>query len=147
MSDEESTNEGSPSMNDWNAQVIEEFRANNGVLGGPFAGASVLLLHTSGAKSGLPRINPVMYLPKETAMYVFASKGGAPTNPDWYYNLRANPHVIVEVGSETFEAVATPVEGEARDRIYAEQAAQRPQFAEYESKTSRLIPVVELVRV
>jgi len=145
VSDEESTNEGTPSMNDWNAQVIEEFRANNGVLGGPFAGATVL--HTNGAKSGLPRINPVMYLPKESAMYVFASKGGAPSNPDWYYNLRANPHVIVEVGGETFEAVATPVEGEARDRIYAEQAELRPQFAEYESNTTRVIPVVELVRV
>jgi deazaflavin-dependent oxidoreductase (nitroreductase family) len=147
VSDEETTSEAPPSLNDWNAQVIEEFRANNGVLGGPFTGATVLLLHTNGAKSGLPRVNPVMYLPKETAMYVFASKAGAPNSPDWYYNLLANPHVIVEVGGETFEAVATPLEGETRDTVYAEQAALSPQFAEYQTKTPRVIPVVELVRV
>lgn len=134
-------------MNDWNASVIAEFRANEGVLGGPFTGATVLLLHTTGAKSGEQRINPVMYLPGENSMYVFASKAGAPHNPDWYHNLLAHPHVVVEVGTETFEAVATPLEGAERDRIYAEQAKLSPQFAEYQTKTSRVIPVIELVRI
>jgi deazaflavin-dependent oxidoreductase (nitroreductase family) len=147
VSDDDVTNSTPSAVNDWNASIIAEFRANAGVLGGPFAGAPVLLLHTSGAKSGRQRVNPVMYLPKENAMYVFASKAGAPSNPDWYYNLLAHPHVIVEVGEETFEAVATPLEGEARERIYEEQAAQSPQFAEYQAKTSRVIPVIELVRI
>jgi deazaflavin-dependent oxidoreductase (nitroreductase family) len=136
-------------VNDWNKHVIEEFRANEGRLSGQFAGAPVLLLTTTGAKTGNKRTNPMMYLkPDEEAdtVYVFASKAGAATSPDWYHNLVANPTVTVELGSETFEATAAPVTGEERDRIYAEQAKRYPGFAEYEEKTTRVIPVVALTR-
>jgi deazaflavin-dependent oxidoreductase (nitroreductase family) len=133
-------------VNDWNANVIAEFRSNEGVVGGPFEGAPVLLLHTKGAKSGQIRINPMMYLDYEGKRYIFASYAGAPTHPDWYHNLVAHPEVTVEVGTETFEAIATPVTLEERDRIYPVQGALYPNFAEYETKTTRKIPVVELVR-
>lgn len=133
--------------NDWNKTIIEEFRANEGVLGGNFAGAPVLLLHTTGAKSGAERVNPMMYLSDGGRLYVFASKAGADTHPDWFHNLRANPRVSVEVGTEHFEATAMNVEGDERARIYAEQASRFPGFAEYQAKTSRVIPVVELVRL
>jgi deazaflavin-dependent oxidoreductase (nitroreductase family) len=154
-------------VNDWNAQMITEFRSNEGKLGGPFAGAPVLLLTTTGAKSGQKRVNPMMYLAEaglpgsgsEEASgdlrvssgrgdraYVFASKAGAPTNPDWYHNLLVNPRVTVERGTEKYEAVATPVTGAERDRIYAIQAERYPGFAEYQEKNTRTIPVVSLVR-
>jgi len=132
---------------DWNRKIIEEFRANEGKVGGPFEGAPVLLITTTGAKSGRLYTTPVMYLSEDGKLYVFASKAGAPTNPDWYHNLLANPRVTLEVGTERFDATATPVQAEERDRIYAEQARRYPGFAEYQEKTSRLIPVVELVRV
>lgn len=132
-------------VQDWNSKIIEEFRANEGRVGGPFAGAPMLLLHTTGAKTGQERVNPMMYLDLDGHRYVFASKAGADTNPDWYWNLVAHPGVTVEVGTERYEANATPVTGGGRDRIYAEQARQYPGFAEYEQKTSRVIPVVELV--
>jgi deazaflavin-dependent oxidoreductase (nitroreductase family) len=131
-------------MNDWNTKIIEEFRANQGKVGGPFEGAPVLLLHTTGARSGLARVNPVMYLDLDGSRYVFASKAGADTNPDWYRNLVANPAVTVEVGAETYGATAVAVAGEDRDRIYTEQAHRYPGFAEYQAKTSRVIPVVEI---
>ncbi|HEX3841187.1 MAG TPA: nitroreductase family deazaflavin-dependent oxidoreductase [Acidimicrobiales bacterium] len=130
---------------DWNHKIIEEFRANEGKVGGPFAGAPVLLLHTTGAKTGQPRVNPMMYLDLDGHRYVFASKAGADTNPDWYWNLVANPDVTVEVGTETNEVAAAPVARDERDRIYAEQARRYPGFAEYEQKTDRIIPVVELI--
>lgn len=133
-------------VNDWNRQVIEEFRANAGKVGGGFEGAPVLLLHTNGAKTGQERVNPMMYLDLDGRRYVFASKAGADTNPDWYHNLRAHPSVTVEVGTETYVATAIPVRGDDRDRIYAEQARRYPGFAEYQEKTSRVIPVVELRR-
>jgi deazaflavin-dependent oxidoreductase (nitroreductase family) len=133
-------------VNDWNARVIEEFRANGGKVGGRFDGAPVLLLHTTGAKSGLERVNPMMFLDLDGGRYVFASKAGADTNPDWYHNLLAHPEVTVEAGTETYAATAVPVAGAARDRIYAEQARRYPGFAEYQEKTSRVIPVVELRR-
>jgi deazaflavin-dependent oxidoreductase (nitroreductase family) len=133
--------------NDWNTKVIEEFRANAGQVGGQFAGAPLLLLTTTGAKSGLPRTSPVMYLAENGKYYVFASKGGAPSNPDWYHNLLANPRVTVELGDETFEANATPVEGAERDAIYSRQATLYPGFAEYQQNTNRVIPVVELQRI
>lgn len=132
--------------NDWNAGVIEEFRANAGRVGGNFEGAPVLLLHTTGAKSGAERVNPMMYLDLDGHRYVFASKAGADTNPDWYHNLVANPSVRVEAGTQTYRATAEPVTGEDRDRIYAEQARRYPGFAEYQEKTARVIPVVELSR-
>jgi len=144
VSDE--TEDAAKAVNDWNATIIAEFRANEGRVGGPFEGAPVLLLHTTGAKSGQERINPIMYLDFEGKRYVFASYAGAPTDPDWYHNLVANPKVTVEVGTETFEAIATPVSLEERDRVYPVQAELFPNFAEYETKTTRKIPVVELVR-
>lgn len=134
-------------VNDWNRQIAEEFRANEGKVGGMFAGAPLLLLTTSGAKSGQPRLNPLAYLAEGERIFIFASKGGAPTNPDWYSNLVANPQVTVEVGREKYEATAVVIEGEERDRIYAIQEQHVPNFAEYQSKTSRKIPVVELVRL
>jgi deazaflavin-dependent oxidoreductase (nitroreductase family) len=133
-------------VNEWNKQIIEEFRANHGKVGGAFEGAPVLLLHTTGAKTGAERVNPVMYLDLDGRRFVFASKAGAPSNPDWYRNIVANPEVSVEVGDEEYKATAKPVTGEERDRIYAEQASRYSGFAEYQEKTDRVIPVVELVR-
>lgn len=131
-------------VNDWNAQIIAEFRANDGKVGGQFEGAPVLLLHTTGKRSGTERVNPMMYLDLDGRRYVFASKAGADTHPDWYHNLVADPTVTVEVGTETYTATATAVTGGERDRIYAEQAHRFPGFAEYAAKTSRVIPVVQL---
>ena len=130
----------------WNTKVIEEFRANEGRVGGPFEGAPVLLLHTTGARSAQERVNPVMYLDLDGNRYVFASKSGADSNPDWYHNLVAHPEVTVEVGAETYPATATAVSGDDHDRIYAEQARRVPGFAEYAQKTARVIPVVQLRR-
>jgi deazaflavin-dependent oxidoreductase (nitroreductase family) len=132
-------------VSNWNRKVIEEFRANEGRVGGGFAGAPVLLLHTWGRKTGTERVNPMMYLTQDGRTFVFASKAGAPANPDWYLNLLANPKVTVELGARTFPATAVPVTGPERDTIYAEQASRYPGFAEYQAKTDRLIPVVELV--
>jgi deazaflavin-dependent oxidoreductase (nitroreductase family) len=131
-------------VSDWNTQIIEEFRANEGKVGGNFEGAPMLLLHTTGRKSGAERVNPMMYLDLDGHRYVFASKAGADTNPDWYHNLVAHPGVRVELGADTYEATAVPVARGDRDRIYAEQASRYPGFAEYEAKTDRVIPVVEL---
>ena len=132
-------------VQDWNSKIIEEFRVNEGEVGGAFAGAPVLLLHTTGAKTGRERVNPMMYLDLDGHRYVFASKAGAETNPDWYWNLVAHTDVTVEVGTETYEVSARPVTGDDRDRVYSEQARRYPGFAEYEQKTSRVIPVVELI--
>jgi deazaflavin-dependent oxidoreductase (nitroreductase family) len=144
MSDESETT--TSAADDWNAGIIAEFRANEGIVGGPFSGAPILLLHTNGAKSGKERVNPMMFLPEGETIYVFASKAGAPSNPDWYHNLVAHPEVTVEVGTDTFDAVATPLEDDERERIYAQQAEAYPQFAEYQQKTTRVIPVVKLTR-
>jgi deazaflavin-dependent oxidoreductase (nitroreductase family) len=133
-------------VSNWNQKIIDEFRANRGKVGGPFEGAPMLILHTTGAKTGLPRVNPMMYLEDDGVVHVFASKAGAPSNPDWYHNLVANPEVTVEIGAETFPATARVVEGEDRDRIYARQAELYPGFAEYQAKTDRVIPVVALDR-
>ncbi len=131
---------------DFNATIIEEFRANGGQVGGGFAGAPMLLLTTTGARSGKTRVNPMMYLAEGDRWYVFASKAGAPTNPDWYHNLLAHPDVSIEVGTETVQVRATPLEGDERDRVYAEQAAANPGFAEYQEATDRVIPVIALDR-
>jgi deazaflavin-dependent oxidoreductase (nitroreductase family) len=131
-------------MNDWNKQVIDEFRANGGKVGGQFEGAPLLLLHTTGAKSGQARINPVMYLADGDNYVVFASKGGAPTSPDWYHNLVANPRASIEVGDMTIKVVARVAEGEEREPLFSRQKELYPGFAEYEAKTTRQIPVVVL---
>ena len=133
-------------VKDWNTQVIEEFRANGGKVGGPFEGAPMILITTTGAKSGKRRTTPLVYLPDGDRQIIFASKAGAPTHPDWYHNLVAHPEVTVEIGSETFEATAVVVEGAERDQLYAKQAARMPGFAEYQAKTTRLIPVIALER-
>lgn len=135
------------SFNDFNQTVITEFRANGGKVSGPFANMSLLLLTTIGAKSGQPRIAPLAYTTDGDHFIIIASKAGAPTNPDWYYNLLANPTVTVEIGQERFQARAAIAEGQERERLYAQMGAQLPQFLEYQHKTSRQIPVVVLERV
>ena len=133
--------------NEWNRQVIAEFRDNGGKVGGNFEGADMCILHTTGAKSGKERLNPLIALEDAGRMWVIASKGGAPDHPDWYYNLKANPKVTVEHGTETFPATAVEVSDDAeRDRLYALQTSRFASFADYEKKTSRRIPVIELVR-
>jgi deazaflavin-dependent oxidoreductase (nitroreductase family) len=144
MSDAEA--EATKAVNDWNKTVIEEFRSNDGVVGGQFEGAPVLLLGTKGAKSGVDRVNPMMYLEEDGKIYVFASYAGADKHPDWFHNIKADAKVTVEIGTEKYEATAEPVPLEERDRIYAIQAARFANFAEYETKTTRVIPVVELIR-
>ena len=136
-----------PNMNEFNKQVMAEFRANNGRVGGHFEGHPVLLLTTTGAKSGRRFTLPLVYLPDGERMIIFASKAGAPTNPDWYHNLVANPIVTVEVDPETFDARATVITGDERDRLYATQVTRMPQFGDYEKKTTRVIPVIALERV
>jgi deazaflavin-dependent oxidoreductase (nitroreductase family) len=131
---------------DFNTRVINEFRANHGAVGAPFEGAPLLLLHTTGAKSGLERISPLMYLPDDGRYILFASKAGSDTNPDWYRNLVANPQARIEVGDETLDVEAVEAVGAERDELYARQAALYPGFAEYEAKTTRRIPVLVLSR-
>jgi deazaflavin-dependent oxidoreductase (nitroreductase family) len=130
--------------NDWNASIIKEFRANEGKVGGFFAGKPVLLLHHTGAKSGTTRVNPLMYRKEGDNYVVFASKGGAPNNPDWFHNLKANPVSKVEVGTESVEVTARVADPEEREALYAKQAEEHPQFGEYERQTRRKIPVVVL---
>ena len=131
-------------MSDWNDKIIDEFRSNGGQVGGQFAGAPLLLLHTVGARTGEPRVHPMMYQQVDGGYAVFASKGGAPSNPDWYHNLLAHPRVRAEVGTETVELVARVVDGDERERIWSAQKAAYPGFADYERKTTRQIPVVVL---
>lgn len=130
--------------NEWNRQTIKEFRANGGKVGGMWEGRPLLLLTTTGAMSGQRRTSPMMYLRDGNRLLVFASKGGAPTNPDWYHNLLAHPEVTVEVGTDTYEATATALSGEERDRLYARQAQLYPQFADYQARATRKIPVIAL---
>jgi deazaflavin-dependent oxidoreductase (nitroreductase family) len=135
--------------NDWNSKVIDEFRANAGKVGGPFEGAPMVLIHHAGRKSGREYVSPTMYQAgDDDRIYVFASKGGAPTNPDWYYNLTAAGRATVEVGAETYPVKVAELTGEERDRIFAEQARRYPGFADYEEKTKgrRVIPVLALDR-
>ena len=133
--------------NDFNHNLIAEYRANGGQVTGQFAGAPLLLLTTTGAKSGQPRTAPVAYTADGDRLLVIASKGGAPTHPDWYHNLVANPEVTVEVGTEMFSAHATVPDGEERDRLFNQMAAQMPGFADYQHNTTRRIPVVVLERI
>ena len=136
-----------PEMHDWNRQAIEQFRANEGKVGGFWEGKPLLLITTTGAKSGHRRTTPIMYLRDGDRLLVFASKNGAPTHPAWYHNLVAHPQVTVEVGPETYEAKATVLKGEERDRLYARQAELYPQFGEYQVRTTRKIPVIALERI
>ena len=129
---------------DFNERIIEEFRANEGRVGGLLADMPLLLLHHTGAKSGTHRINPLAYYGDDGRYVVFASKGGAPTNPDWYHNLKANPDVSIEVGTDTIDTVASEATGEERDRLYRTQVQRSPQFGEYEQKAGRVIPVMIL---
>jgi len=129
-----------------NKKVIEEFRANEGKVGGYFAGAPLILVNSVGAKSGRTITTPLVYLPDGDAWVIFASFGGAPKSPAWYHNLKANPDVTIEVGAEVVEAHATEVMGPERDDLYAEQASRFDNFAEYEKKTTRKIPVIRLTR-
>jgi deazaflavin-dependent oxidoreductase (nitroreductase family) len=132
-------------MSNWNAAVIEEFRKNHGKVGGAFEGSPVLLLHHVGARTGKKRLNPVMYLKDGDRYLIFASKGGSPTNPDWYHNLMAHPdEVQIEVGDETIEVHAEEIKGAERDRLYTKQASLYPSFAGYQRQTKRIIPVIAL---
>jgi deazaflavin-dependent oxidoreductase (nitroreductase family) len=129
---------------DWNQSIIDEFRANGGKVGGQFAGAPLLILHSTGARSGQERVIPLMYRPEGDDLVIFASKGGAPTNPDWLHNLRAHPEASVEVGADTRKVVAREAQGEERERIWQDHKKAYPGFADYEAKTDRVIPVVVL---
>lgn len=133
-------------MGDWNDKIIAEFRANEGRVGGSFEGAPMLLLHSTGARSGKERVNPMMYQAVGENFAVFASKAGADTNPDWYHNLRAHPRARIEVGTETLDVTARVLDPEEREPIWEEQKARYPGFADYERKTDRVIPVVMLER-
>ncbi|WIX81628.1 nitroreductase family deazaflavin-dependent oxidoreductase [Amycolatopsis carbonis] len=134
-------------MSDWNQQIIDEFRANEGKVGGMFEGANMVLLTHTGAKTGTQRIAPLVYTTDGDRYVITASKGGADTNPDWYHNLVANPKVTLEIGTEKFDATAKLVEDRAeRDRLYAGMVKHMPGFADYEKKTTRLIPVFVLER-
>ncbi len=134
-------------MSDWNVGIIDEFRANDGRVGGVFEGAPLLLLHHVGARTGTERVSPLMYQAVNGSFAIFASKAGADTNPDWFYNLLANPQTKVEVGIDTQTVLARLAEGDEHDRIWVQQKQNWPQFAEYERTTSRdVIPVVVLER-
>ncbi len=135
----------STTPNDFNAEVIQEFRANGGSAGGMFEGKPLLLLHNVGARSGQEYVTPLVYLSDGGRTFVFASKGGAPVHPGWFHNLKAQPNVSIEIGTDRVEVLAEELTGAERDRIYALQAEQQPQFGEYALKTDRKIPVIELI--
>jgi deazaflavin-dependent oxidoreductase (nitroreductase family) len=129
--------------NDWNTSIIEEFRANDGKVGGRFEGRPLLLLHHRGAKTGVERVNPLAYQDLGGgSLAVFGSRGGSPRHPDWYHNIRANPGVAVEVGTDRIEARARVADGEERERIWEKQKRDMPGFADYERNTERQIPVI-----
>ncbi len=132
---------------DWNQSIINEFRANGGKVGGMFEGRTLLILHTNGARSGQERVNPVAYTTDGERLVIFASKAGAPSHPAWYFNLVANPLVEIEVGTETYQARAEVASEPERTRLYAKMVSEMPGFAEYQQKTSRIIPVITLTKV
>ena len=131
-------------MSDFNSAIIEEFRTHGGKVGGPFEGAPVLILHTTGAKSGAVRENPVVYKDLDGSYAIFASKGGAPTNPDWYHNILAHPAVEAEIGTRKVSLTARVAGPEEREKIWVPWKTANPGFADYEAKTDRVIPVVIL---
>jgi len=135
--------------NDFNQRIVEEFRANDGKVGGPFQGLPLVLLHHTGAKSGIERVNPLAYQRiRDDSVAIFASKGGAPTNPDWYHNLVANPSASIEIGTQRYDVTARVASGDERQRIWGAQKEAFPNFAEYETTSGgREIPVVVLEKV
>jgi deazaflavin-dependent oxidoreductase (nitroreductase family) len=128
----------------YNAKIIDEFRANQGRVGGTWAEIPLLLLHHNGAKSGVSRVNPVAYLPNDPGYLIWAANGGAPNNPDWYHNLKAQPNTRIEVGTETIDVVAEEATGEERERLFARAAERYPQLADTSRKTHRAIPMIVL---
>ncbi len=134
----------STSPADFNAQIIEEFRAHEGRVGGRFEGSPLLLLHHTGARSGKSYVNPLAYQADGGRYVIFASKGGAPENPGWYHNLKANPETTIEVGTETVPVRAAEATGEERERLFATQAERVPQFGAYQQTADRRIPVIVL---
>jgi deazaflavin-dependent oxidoreductase (nitroreductase family) len=134
------------STDDFNDRTIAEFRGNHGRVGGSFEGAPLLLLHTIGARSDQPRVNPMIYLQDGERYLVFASKAGSDSHPDWYYNLKAHPEAQIEVGDETLDVHADEINGPERDTLFERQAALFPGFAGYQRKTTRTIPVIALTR-
>jgi deazaflavin-dependent oxidoreductase (nitroreductase family) len=133
-------------LNDFNAAIVDEFRANGGKVGGQFEGGNLLLLHTTGAKSGQPRMSPLAYLPVDGKILIVGSKAGAPTHPDWVHNLRANPAAHIEIDSDEYDVVARELPDDEREATYPLITAVAPVFADYQAKTSRVIPLFELVR-
>lgn len=133
-------------FNDFNKKIMDEFHENGGKVGGPFAGADVLILTTTGAKSGQTRWNPLVYTKDGDRFVIVASKGGAPTSPDWYHNLVASPSAVIEVRSDVISVEASMAAGTERERLYAQHAAKMPQFLQYAKNTTRTIPVVVLTR-
>lgn len=133
-------------LDGFNRNVVEEFRANGGKVGGQFEGADLLLLHTTGAKSGKPRLSPLAFLTVDGKMLIVGSYAGAPKDPAWVHNLRANPKVRIEVGSDSYDATARELPADERDAAYPKIAAAAPVFAEYQANTSRAIPLFEIIR-
>jgi deazaflavin-dependent oxidoreductase (nitroreductase family) len=134
-------------MSDWNTKIIEEFRQNEGRVGGQFDGAPMILIHHVGAKSGTERVNPLVYFPDGERIVIIASAGGAPKNPDWYHNLKANPSTKAEVGTETFGVEAVELDGDEYADLWSRITAKMPGFADYQTKTTRRIPLLALNRV
>ena len=134
------------SFHAFNAAIVDEFRANGGKVGGQFEGGNLLLLHTTGAKSGQPRMSPLAYLPVDGKILIVGSKAGAPTHPDWVHNLRANPAARIEIGDDEYDVVARELPDDEREATYPLITAVAPVFADYQAKTSRVIPLFELVR-
>ena len=132
------------SIGDFNQRIIDEFRANDGKPPSWSGSSPLILLHHRGARSGAERVNPVAYLEDDGRYVIFASKAGAPTNPDWYHNLKAHPDTTIEVGRDTVAVTATEASGEERERLFAAQAQRSPQFGDYQEKTDRVIPVIVL---
>ncbi|KUI36160.1 deazaflavin-dependent nitroreductase [Mycobacterium sp. IS-1496] len=141
------TRPDSASLNDFNKAIVEEFRNNDGVVGGPFEGATLLLLHTVGAKSGEPRLSPLAYLTLDGKMLIVGSYAGAPKDPAWVHNLRKNPRAHIEVGTEAYDVAVRELPREERDSVYSRIVEMAPTFGEYQANTDRVIPLFELTRV
>ena len=133
-------------MKAFNKGIVEEFRANGGIVGGPFEGATILLLTSTGAKSGQPRLAPLAYLTIDGKMFIIGSKAGLDTNPDWVHNLRANPTAHIEVGTDAYDVTARELPREERDETWPKVVALAPGFGDYQANTSRVIPLFELTR-
>lgn len=138
--------ETEPELNDFNAAIVEEFRANGGKVGGPFEGATLVLLHTTGAKSGKPRLSPLAYLAIEDKVLIVGSYAGAPTNPAWVHNLRAKPKARIEIGTDAYDVDVRELPSDERDAMFQKVVEVAPGFADYQSKTTRVIPLFELTR-